>query len=428
MKIVKLILVAYFATLGTQVWAQNELSLRVDELFELIDQNNSSLRAKLTAVEAAKEGISVSKSHLLPDLDVSVSASYIGNIAIMDRNFSNVVWYEAPHYGNRFSIGVNQMIYTGGALTAGVRMAELQVDVSKQKLALTQQQLRFAAIGYYLDLYTLKNHQQVYEQNIALTERLIDDIKAKLEQGIVLSNDVTRYELQLANLQLGLRKLQDLVRVKNHELCSMLGLDEATLIVPVVESCNNSLDAVLLDDNPQLRLASLGVDLAEQGVKLAKSELLPKLNFFAVESLEGPITFEIPAIDSNLNTWYLGLGVSWNIASLYKSNHKVRKAKMELRESKEERAAVNEKVNNAVFEAQVSYEQSFVELATQTKNVKLAQENYEVVNERYINQLALITDMLDASNIKLNAELQEVDAQINIIFQLYRLKFATGTL
>ena len=41
-------------------------------------------------------------------------------------------------------------------------------------------------------------------------------------------------------------------------------------------------------------------------------------------------------------------------------------------------------------------------------------------------QLALITDMLDASNIKLNAELNEVDARIGIVFAYYKLLYVAG--
>jgi outer membrane protein TolC len=51
-----------------------------------------------------------------------------------------------------------------------------------------------------------------------------------------------------------------------------------------------------------------------------------------------------------------------------------------------------------------------------------------VINERYINQLALITDMLDASNMKLDAELSEVDARINIAYAYYKMKYIAGQL
>ena len=58
--------------------------------------------------------------------------------------------------------------------------------------------------------------------------------------------------------------------------------------------------------------------------------------------------------------------------------------------------------------------------------MELANQNFQVVQNRYANQLALITDMIDASNVKLNAELQEVNAQINIAYTYYNVKYVTG--
>ena len=40
--------------------------------------------------------------------------------------------------------------------------------------------------------------------------------------------------------------------------------------------------------------------------------------------------------------------------------------------------------------------------------------------------MALITDMLDAANAKLDAERQLVNARIDIIYYYYKLLFATG--
>ena len=42
--------------------------------------------------------------------------------------------------------------------------------------------------------------------------------------------------------------------------------------------------------------------------------------------------------------------------------------------------------------------------------------------------MALTTEMLDAENTKLDAELQAANSQINILFQYYQLKKLTGTL
>ena len=58
--------------------------------------------------------------------------------------------------------------------------------------------------------------------------------------------------------------------------------------------------------------------------------------------------------------------------------------------------------------------------------MELARQNYEVMNSRYLNQMALVTDMVDASNLRLNAELKEVDARINIVYAYYRMKYVAG--
>ena len=68
-------------------------------------------------------------------------------------------------------------------------------------------------------------------------------------------------------------------------------------------------------------------------------------------------------------------------------------------------------------------QQSFKQMHTQEKSLTLAQE----INNRYLSGLALVTEMIDASNSRLSAELQLVNAQINIIYNYYNLQRASGT-
>ena len=410
-------------------------NMTISQLFQKVEDNSKSLRTSLSGVEAAHLGIESAKSKKLPDLDASLSFSYIGNALITDRDFSNVHGLKSPHFGNNFAFQAQQVVYAGGAINAGIKLAELGKQQAEVGVKLTRQQIRFIALGQYLDLYKIDNRIKVYEKNIELTRQLIDDIKEKQTQGMALKNDITRYELQMESLKLGLTALRNNRSILNHQLCNTLGMNQGSMeIIP---------DATIADktygkegeaywqtagtlNSPLLEQSSNAIRIAEQKEKIAKSDLLPKVAFVAADNFDGPILFELPPIDKNLNIWYVGVGVKYSLSSLFKSNKRIKQAAVETRQAKEAHAVQADQLNNNVQAAYVQYQQTYVELETQRKSVELAQQNYDVMNARYLSQLALVTDMVDASNLKLNAELSEVDARINIVYAYYRMKYVAG--
>ena len=413
--------------------AQEKRTITVGQLFELVESNSKTLQTQKTSVEFASKGIEAAKSQRLPDINTSLSVSYNGNVLITDRNFSDAHGYSVPHFGNSFALEAQQVVYAGGAIDAGIRMAMLQKEHAIASEQQTREQQRFLVLAQYLDLFKIGNRMQVYEKNIELTAHLIEDIKAKHEEGMALRNDVTRYELQMENLRLGLRKLQDQRAILNYQLCNTLGLAQETEIVPAVEydTTNTSLSnwqSEALSNSPLLQPTQIGKQMATEGLRLAKSEMLPKIALVAADNLSGPFSYDIPPKDINYNYWFVGIGVKYSLSSLFKSNKKIQQARINTRQTDEAHAVAQEQLSNQVQQAYTLYQQAFAELDTQQKSVQLARQNYEVVNSRYLAQLALITDMLDASNIKLNAELQEVDARTNIVYNYYKMKFITGTL
>ena len=412
-------------------------NMTISQLFQKVEDNSKSLRTSLSGVEAAHLGIESAKSKKLPDLDASLSFSYIGNALITDRDFSNVHGLKSPHFGNNFAFQAQQVVYAGGAINAGIKLAELGKQQAEVGVKLTRQQIRFIALGQYLDLYKIDNRIKVYEKNIELTRQLIDDIKEKQTHGMALKNDITRYELQMESLKLGLTALRNNRSILNHQLCNTLGMNQGSQEIQIIP------DATIADktygkegeaywqtagtlNSPLLEQSSNAIRIAEQKEKIAKSDLLPKVAFVAADNFDGPILFELPPVDKNLNVWYVGVGVKYSLSSLFKSNKRIKQAAVETRQAKEAHALQAEQLNNNVQAAYVQYQQTYVELETQRKSVELAQQNYDVMNARYLSQLALVTDMVDASNLKLNAELSEVDARINIVYAYYRMKYVAG--
>lgn len=424
------------ATVGIQVFhAQNSRPLDIHNLFTLIDTHNSSVRVSKTSIEAARHDVDAAKSQRLPDINAQLSASLIGNALLTDRNFSEVHGLHSPHFGNQFIIDASQTIYSGGALTAGIRMSELGLEKAGIASELTIQQQRFLVLSQYLDLEKIANREQVVKSNIELTKRIISDIKERHRQGVALKNDITRYELQMQTLQLELTKLRNQRSIVNHQLCVSLGIATSDSIVPTERVADKTYARdteaqwqFAAMSSPTLRMAAVDEQMAGQKEKLAKSELLPKVAIVAQNNFNGPITFELPPVNKNLNIWYVGVGISYPVSSLFKSNKKLRAARVAVREAQEQKAVAKEMVGNQMQAAWTNYQQSYVELQTQQKSVELARQNFEVVNDRYINQLALVTDMIDASNMRLDAELAEVDARINIAYAYYKMKYIAGEL
>jgi putative outer membrane efflux protein len=422
--------------MGTYAQEEVRQVISIDEMFSLADQNSKSLRPYATGIDEAREGVRVAKNARLPEIDASLSFSYLGDGRMMDRDFSNGFNAPMPHYGNNFAIEASQAIYTGGAISNGIAIARLQEENANLSLESNRNKVRFLLVGYYLDLFKQQNMLQVYEKNIEQTRQVLKDLHVKESEGIVLKNDITRYELLLSNLQLTHTQIQNTITILNNNLTTTLGLPSAIRVSPdttilsrvlPVES-TESWSTTACVNSPTLKQMSLAMQITQHQDRIIRSERIPKIALFAGNRFDGPIIIEVPPINKNFNYWYVGVGVKYNFASLYKTNKSVSRSKYSVQRVREQYEDAKEQTELAVKADHVKYLESYVELNTQQKSVELALQNYAVVSNRYKNDMALITDMLDASNAKLAAELQLVNAQINIVFNYYKLLYISGTL
>ncbi len=417
------------------LYAQS-LLMGIDELLRLADAQSKSIQTYRTGTEAAGEALKAAKAQRLPDVNVSLSASYLGDGKIWDRDFGNAMTVDMPHFGNNFAIEAQQVIYAGGAISSGIRQAELGKQLAELDLQKDIQEVRFLLIGHYLNLYKLDNHIKVLQDNIRLTDEVIADMKARREQGTVLKNDITRYELQKEQLNLQLTRAMDARTTANFRLITTLHLPEGTEIKPDTAMLEQKIQTLTENEwqdmaranNILLKQTQTAIRLNEQKVKQERAERLPHISIVAADHLDGPVTIEVPALDNNFNYWYIGVGIKYNLSSLFKSNNRLRRARLNVRQAQENHQLAQEKIKNDVQEGYVNFMTSFTDLRTQEKSLKLADENYNVTDNRYKNGMALLTDMLDASNMKLNAGMELVNARINILYNYYKMKYITHTL
>lgn len=410
--------------------------LSIGDMFDLIDRNNSDVKVARQAVEVSKQSEAIANAARLPEVLASLSLNYLGDATLMDRDFSNAMCAEMPHFGNTLNLTAYQPVYAGGAITGGIDLAKSKTSFAELGLENTQSEMRLKVIECYLNLFKYQNLEAVYRENIALTEQLIEDMKIKEQNGIVLKNDITRYELRLANLKYDMTTIENNINIMNHDLTSYLGLDSSVTIVPDSALLKQLMPIDGLDywmtmaKSNSLALRQVGVEreVLLNSDKIARSQLLPHVGIVAGNTFNGPITIEVPPINKNINYWWVGINISYNFSSLFKVNKEIKRNALDLFRLEEKKVATLEAVNREIEQSYILYTQAHDLLGTQQKNVELATENYRVVNHRFENQLALLTDMLDASTSKLDAEVRLVNAHISTIYFYYQLKFISGTL
>ncbi|MCM1028521.1 MAG: TolC family protein [Pseudoflavonifractor sp.] len=416
------------------VSAQEKTLVSLEELFEIAESNSTRLRPSLAAIDEAQKATAEERTHRLPDINATLTLSYNGDGFTTRRNFSDYQKAPVPHFGNALSLTVSQPVYTGGAITAGIEMADLKLTAARYASELQRDNIRFQLTGFYLDIYKYTNLRQVVEKNIMLTQRVVADMESRHEQGVALRNDITRYELLLSSFELQRVKIDNMLDILNNNLVTIAGLPEGTRVMPDTTILLRSLPAMeeakwqaeAMENSPSLRLAKTSLDISRKGEQLARAERMPKVGLQAGWSLEGPILVEVPPINRNLSYWYVGVGVNYSLSSLFKTNKTLARSRAAVTTAADNLAAAVEDTGMAVRADYIRYFEAYEELKTMEKSVELADRNYSTIFTRYTADMALVTDMIDAANSRLEAEQQLVNARINIIYYYYKLLFTTG--
>lgn len=432
-----LLIVTLLGSSGGRPCSAQSVPLSVDSLFRLIDDRSRTIRLKALQADQAEAGEKVARSGRLPLLDAALSVGYLGNGHLTDRDFSDGIHVRNPHSNNNFALEAMQVIYSGGALSGGIHLAELRTRLAQLDAEQSRQEVRFLLLGWLTDLQCLYNRRQVLDEHIALARQVLSNMRARHEEGLALQNDITRYELQLQDLQLQREKTEEAVNTTNYRLANALDFPPAaTTIIPRLPLIGDTLaigPESSWQDKAQtshlsLKKAGLGIGMSETALRILSAEKRPQISLFAYGKFDSPIVTEVPVLDKNFMYWGFGVNLNYTLSSLYTTRRRQRQAQLAVAESREAYDLGLENLQNEVRAAYEGYKTAVTELRTKEKGLELARRNYNTVSERFENGMVLVTDMVDAANVRLSAEIGLEDARVLLLFSYYRLKYTTHTL
>lgn len=426
------VLIAAFPAL---FFSQQVKQMTAGEVAELAVQNHQQLKVSAQNIDIARQNINVAKLQKLPTITASTSQFYLGDAVAIDKDFSNSTKVPMPHYGSSYAVQATQLIFKGGLVNKSIEMAGLREQLSELDLEKNKQDVKFLVISNYLDVYKIINQEEVFQNNKKLAQERLKNIQKFYQQGMVTRNEVIRGELALKNLDQGILTLSNNRKILNYNLNIALGLPSDTEIVPT-ESLENKESGIGMDyymnlahdSNPALKSAQKNIAVADKNIEIIKTDNLPTVAGFGGYTLQRPITTRNPVLDMYSGGWQTGVSLSYNIDTLYKTKEKVKLGELQKNQASDAMTLVQQNVDMGVNAAYTKYQEAIQQADILNDAKRLAEENYKITEAKYLNQLAVQAEMIDAQNQKLQSELDYANAEINVLYQYYNLLKATGTL
>lgn len=414
--------------------AQQSHFLSVDELFRLGTENSLRLKVSRMQETIATDREKTARTARLPNINVGATAGYIGQPTVFRQGLSHPVTPDVPDWSHNYNVEVTQPIYRGGKINYGIKKASLEKQISQLNSTDNEADIKMILLRQYLDLFSLYRQKEVLARNIEESGRRLEDIRRMKKEGIVTRNDEIRSELQATYDKLAYREAKDNIMIVSQQLDIVIGLDETLLLQPdtallqstvSLQNCDAYIQQAYMN-YPGLRIARYNTQLAQNDVLISKADYLPSLSVRAANTLSRPLSTTMEDVFSN--NWNIALSLSFNLSALYQNTHKVHESRqyVYLRKTMEEQVMQDIRVN--VRSAYIKHNESLDRIQALMLSVKQADENYRIVRNRYLNQLSILTDLLDASSVRLEAELQLTSARSEAVYTYYQLMRSCGNL
>lgn len=394
---------------------------------------NHGLNGKRMDAEQAQVDQKLAKSVFLPKITLNGSYTHLNDDITFDENtktlltetqklvikdaiglpfnstFPNTIpLQEVPVLQNqnilRSSVDLDWVLFSGLEASNALQ-ASKHKEASLNYVGMAEEDnIALQIIEAYDKLALVKASKKV----LTTTENYLNEqvfyVNKAIENG--LATPISRNKIALAKQQLEAKKLEfehnnTLLIEVLHQLTGESRVD-LRLLNPQLHAF-----AVNTDSNTEKRYEIKALEEAEKATqyqaKMLKSNFIPKV------ALKGHYEF----LEENLSLldpkWYVGVGLKWNVFDGNQSRLKRRKVQLESAKYREQIAEANEMISLGISKAEISYESALMNTKIVQKEVDLANENYEMVNTQYKNNLASINDVLDALNDveKANFKLQE---------------------
>lgn len=410
------------------------VTLSLHQALGLAETQNNRVLKSLTEKEIAEEEVAETEEMRLPELDFHTAYARISSITEFTRGSldGRKVTHLNPNMYD-FTFSGSMPLYNGSRINNLVDKARLNSEAAATAVQKTQKDVKLQITGLYLGIYKLLQLEKLLTENVGEEKERLKEVKALHKNGTITKNEVLRAELQLKDREMQLLNNRKDVEIAYGDLKTLLNLPEdQTLVADTIGLIHKTdgVDFALLQNaalgNEEFRMARLRADAGKLDVKNAKANYYPVISLYGSYAYKFPNYMFFPPDPYAYTFGNVGVQLTYNISGIYKNKSRVSLARKRAEAAARQTEIVTDENRDRIFRQFRRYEELLNQFKVTDAAEVLATENYRLVKLQYLNQLVVITEMIDADNALLQARYNRISAHIDAEMMYYEMLHTAG--
>ena len=404
------------------------LSDNLYDALKITYKNNKELNAERENVNIAEQDLKISKGNYLPSGTITGSKSQQDTNKLTNQSGGDAAINDVDPLNT--TIKLEQTLIDFGR-NAELKKSKLGLNLSKEKLKKTEQEIFYKAIEAYSNLIASTERVKINERNLNLLTRQVENDKTRLEIGQITLSDLSQSESSLAGAEAkNIKAINDLTTSKlNYEnvIGKINNVDNLnkTLnpISPLPKSLSEAIE-ISNNNNPDIIIARIEYEQSEKDIKISKADLAPT----ATLSVERSNTEDFSSTIDEKEQDTIKATITWpffsggkNLANVNKNqSEKIRK-----------RLLLDNTIKSGetnVASAWSNYQSSESILTSIRAQVNAAEIANEGITEEYQRGSRSTLDFIQSTAILLDARISLANSERDFILAQYNLLKSVGLL
>ena len=405
-------------------------------------EHNIAVRQMENQIEQRQLQLQTSKAQRLPDLNASAGQNFsFGRGLTAENTYTNT-----NTSSTSFSIGTSVPLFTGFQIPNQVKLSQLNLEAATKDLEKARNDIRTqVAQAFVLTLYDMEI-RDVARRQIAIDSAQVARLKVLLEVGRASHAELSQQQATLAQSQLTATQAQNNVQLALLNLSQLLELDTPegfTIAVP-----DSSLHSSLLTPHsslltpesifaeavgirPEIQSEQVRLKATEHSIKIAQAGLYPSLSFSAGLGTNYYTTSGFPSdgfgkqLKNNFSQ-YLGFNLSIPIFNRLQTRSSIRSARVDRLNQQLQLDNVRKQLYKEIQQAYYNTVAARQKLASSQQARQASQDAFALVQAKYEQGKATITEFNEARNNMLKAESDLTQARYEYLYQTALIRFYQG--